>query len=325
MNRTISFIACIKILLYLNSVQAFQGITVNGFDLSGSIVPQTEILQGGPPRDVIPALTDPKFEPVNKSGWLKKDSRILGVFINGIAKAYPLEIMNWHEIVNDTFGNLHVLITYCPLCYSGMAFNPMINGRRHIFGVSGLLYNSDVLLYDRTTESLWSQIMSIAVSGNYVSQRLEPFPVENTTLQDWTLKFPDTLVLSKETQYNRNYDIDPYDEYRRSEKLMFPVKFRAHGRHPKELVLGININDKSKAYPLSELSRTNGFIKDSIDGKEIYISYNKEEKSGTIIDSNCKLLPAVTLFWFAWYTFNSETEIFEASKANQTSTPNHCK
>jgi len=306
------------------SVNEVVAETVNGFDLSNSIVPQSEIFSGGPPRDGIPALTDPKFISVAKADWLKSDSRILGVYINGIAKAYPLQIMNWHEIVNDTFGKKHALITYCPLCYSGIAFDPVIGGDRHLFGVSGLLYNSDVLLFDRKTSSLWSQIMSRAITGNYVNQKLKLIPTENTTWLDWRSKHPDTLVLSRNTGSLRDYERDPYISYRQSPETMFPVKFRAKGYHPKELVLGITVNGKSKAYPMSELSRSNGFINDNIAGKDIYIKFNKHESSGTILDTECKALPAITLFWFAWYTFHPDTEIFKASKTIQPTILENC-
>jgi uncharacterized protein DUF3179 len=305
-------------------VMEIRSETDNGFDLSKSIVPISEILSGGPPRDGIPALTDPEFVAIDKAVWVEDDARILGVYINGIAKAYPLQIMNWHEIVNDTFGNKYVLVTYCPLCFSGIAFDPIIDGDRHLFGVSGLLYNSDVLLYDRKTSSLWSQIMSRAITGNYVNQKLKPISTENTTWRDWRSKHPNTLVLSRNTGSLRSYERDPYIDYRKSLETMFPVKFRAQGYHPKELVLGITINNISKAYPISELSRTSGFINDNIAGENIHIHFNKSEISGTILDSKCKTLPATTLFWFAWYTFHPDTEIFKASKTKQPSTHEHC-
>ena len=319
--KTLVLLFLVSPFFYVNEVHAE---TDNGFDLSKSIVPRSEIFSGGPPRDGIPALTDPEFISIGKADWMNDKSRVLGIYINGIAKAYPLEIMNWHEIVNDTIGNKHILITYCPLCFSGIAFDPVFNGERHLFGVSGLLYNSDVLLYDRKTNSLWSQIMSRAVTGQYVNKKLTPIPIENTTWRDWQSKYPDTLVLSKNTGSFRNYERDPYIDYRQSSETMFPVKFRAQGYHPKELVLGITINNKSKAYPISELSRTNGFINDKIAGEHIYINFNKNEISGTILDSECNPLPATTLFWFAWYTFHPDTEIFKASKIDQALNHEHC-
>ena len=137
---------------------------LNGFDVSDSLIPTSDIHRGGPPRDGIPALTDPAFENAGAATWLAGEDRVLGVARNGVAKAYPLGIMNWHEVVNDRFADEHIVVTYCPLCYSGMAFEAGINDERHLFGVSGLLFNSDVLLYDGNSESLWSQIMGSAVS-----------------------------------------------------------------------------------------------------------------------------------------------------------------
>lgn len=118
-------------------------------------IPTDQIISGGPPKDGIPALTYPKHEASNAaSAWLKDDDLVLGITVNGEARAYPIRIMNWHEIVNDRIGSTSVVITYCPLCGSGVAFET-----HDRFGVSGLLYQSDVLLYDHKTESLWSQLM----------------------------------------------------------------------------------------------------------------------------------------------------------------------
>lgn len=134
-----------------------QSQTKNGFDLGNSSILVEDIKSGGPPKDGIPAIDHPKFLSASKAS-LSNNDRILGVHENGIAKAYPIAIMNYHEIVNDLFGNKAVVVTYCPLCGSGIAFNAKINDQTLSFGVSGLLYNSDVLLYDRETESLWSQL-----------------------------------------------------------------------------------------------------------------------------------------------------------------------
>lgn len=115
---------------------------INGFDLSDTLIPRTEIAHGGPPRDGIPALTDPRFEPATAVSGMRDDERVLGLVRNGIAKAYPLSILTWHEIVNDRFGDEPIVVTYCPLCFTGMAFEAALDGRRHHFGVSGLLYTA---------------------------------------------------------------------------------------------------------------------------------------------------------------------------------------
>ena len=144
----------------------------NGFDLSTTSVPAREILSGGPARDGIPALTHPRVVPAAESPW-KDDETVIGVSLNGESRAYPIAILDWHELVNDTLGGQPILVSYCPLCGTGMVFEREIGGRVRSFGVSGLLYQSDVLLYDRGSESLWSQIASEAISGPERGTRLE--------------------------------------------------------------------------------------------------------------------------------------------------------
>jgi len=294
--------------------------TINGFDIDNSLVPADEILSGGPPRDGIPALTDPPFESADDAGWLRNDDRVLGLEINGVAKAYPLRILNWHEIVNDSVDGRFILITYCPLCFSGMAFDPVIDGERHLFGVSGLLYNSDVLLFDRKTDSLWSQIMRRAITGEYADRELQQIPLENTTWQAWKNKYPRSLVLSMETGYQRNYKRDPYIDYRKSPATMFPTRFRAEGYHPKEPVIGITLNGKARAYPVSELSRSPAAFTDSLGGRAIIVNYDAESQAGTVLDDNCTVLPSTTLYWFAWFNFHPETEVYKADNAREPAT-----
>ena len=139
---------------------------LNGFNLTNLLIPSNEIKHGGPPRDGIPAINQPKYAKADATDFLHDDDYVLGVYQNDIAKAYPIRILNYHEIVNDLFDETAIAITYCPLCGSGVAILADIDGTRFSFGVSGLLYNSDVLLYDRETESLWSQLMGKAVSGS---------------------------------------------------------------------------------------------------------------------------------------------------------------
>lgn len=172
--------------------------SLNGFSLGNLSVSRDRVARGGPPRDGTPALSDPAFVAADATR-LDDDDRVLGLTRGDVAKAYPIDIMNWHEIVNDRVSDEPVLVTYCPLCYSGMAFDARIDGKRRMFGVSGLLYNSDVLLFDRGTESLWSQIAGKAVSGPLQGTELKPIALAHTTWADWKHRHPDTLVLSRET------------------------------------------------------------------------------------------------------------------------------
>jgi hypothetical protein len=301
-------------LLVLASAPAAAAALYHGFDITNLDIPRSQLLPGGPPRDGIPALTDPAFVTASRASFLKDDDRVLGVAYNGAAKAYPLLIMNWHEIVNDHFSGVPVAVTYCPLCYTGMAFKAEFEGRRQTFGVSGLLYNSDVVLYDRQTESLWSQLMERAISGPRRGQRLEPVPVFNTTWGDWRRRHPETVVLSTSTGYKRDYRRDPYVGYAQSADLMFPVEFRSKGHHPKQPVLGVVIDGQAKAYPHSELARAGAAVEDQLGGHRIRVEFDEASASAAAYAENGELLPAVTAYWFAWYAFNPKTEVYRAPR-----------
>jgi hypothetical protein len=287
--------------------------TMNGFDLSDLEVPLSEIHRGGPPRDGIPALTDPEFLPSGSPHGLREEDRVLGVYRNGIAKAYPLGIMNHHEVANDLFAGEPIAVTYCPLCFTGVAFRAQEpDGARLLLGVSGLLYNSDVLLYDRRTESLWSQIAARAISGPRRGERLEAIPIANTTWSAWRAEHPDSLVLSRNTHYSRNYDRDPYAAYADDEALMFPVRFRMHGKHPKTRVLGVEIDGQARAYPLTAFPETGQHrLEDELAGKPISILIDAEAQSGRVLDAQGEEITSLIAYWFAWFAFHPDTDRYQ--------------
>lgn len=281
-----------------------------GFDVSNATIPKSEIKDGGPPKDGIPSIDTPEFLKPSQS-TLSDSDKILGIDYNGEAKAYPISIMNYHEVVNDKFENAPVAVTYCPLCGSGVAFDTKVDGKTLTFGVSGLLYNSNVLLYDRETESLWSQLKYKAVSGPLVGQKLEVISTSNTTWGDWKDKHPESLILSKDTGYNRNYDQYPYSSYKESDRLYFPVNNTNDRYHPKEMLIGIKLKGKAKAYPFTELEKIEGdFIEDRFQGKSFKVYYDSSTKSAEIQNKDNEELPSVITFWFAWYAFNPDTSVF---------------
>lgn len=287
-----------------------------GFDYSKHSIPVDEIFSGGPPKDGIPALFNPKFISARKAGknFLKDQDRVLGLYLNGKAKAYPIKILNWHEIVNDQVGGRSVVVTFCPLCGTGMVFDAVIKGRRMSFGVSGLLYQSDMLLYDHKTESLWSQIKSEAVTGPMTGAKLKLLATTQTTWKKWREMHPDTRVLSLRTGYRRDYNRDPYKGYDTTAKLMFGVSNRNRSYHPKEKVVGIELGGAFKAYPFSELAKAERPLKDVIRGTEVRVDFDPESKTAVVLDKNGRELPSVVGFWFAWYAFHPDTEIFTESK-----------
>lgn len=302
--------ALVGIALLLTNQLALASTTKNGFDLTNTLVAKDKILLGGPQRDGIPAIDKPIFISGKQATFLKPDDRILGLINNKQSKAYPIAILNYHEIVNDKVGGDEIAVTYCPLCGSGIAYRSEVEGRNLIFGVSGLLYNSALLLYDRQTESLWSQILGKAISGPMKGTKLETVQLTYTTWRDWLQRYPDTLALSIRTGFQRDYSKEPYAGYEQSGKLWFPVNFRAMGYHPKERIIGIEINGKFKAYPFAELSKTSGEIKDSVNGKKLLIRFDSQNRTGSVFDEAGNELQSVTTFWFAWYAFHNDTYIY---------------
>ena len=301
-------------LCLLTLVATAQGQSRNGFDLSEASVPAKKILRGGVPRDGIPSINNPRFVNAEDAEFLRENDRILGVFRNGIAKAYPIRILNYHEIVNDFFGEESIVVSYCPLCYTGMVFSTQLAETDFTFGVSGLLYNSDVLLYDHQTESLWSQILSKAITGPLIGASLRPVAASHTTWRDWSERYPDTVVLSTNTGYRRDYRSSPYLDYSRTRRLSFPVENENDEYRNKMLVLGITVYGETKAYPFEELGK-NGLERfdDVFLDKSITVEWFESEDFARVLDDRGQELPSVIAYWFAWYAFHPDTEIFRAS------------
>lgn len=284
----------------------------NGFDLSDTLVPRENIHHGGPDRDGIPAIDRPRFIKARHASFLKHDDRVLGLALGKVVRAYPIRILNYHEIVNDTIDQRAVVVSYCPLCGSGMAFTPELNDNNNSFGVSGLLYNSDMLLYDRHTESLWSQIMGTAISGKLKGKKLTAVALTDTTWAGWLKRYPETEVLSTRTGYFRNYDRHPYGDYDANRAVYYPVSNSSGRYHPKQRVVGLSLGDQSKAYPIVELAKQKkARFTDVFAGKTLTIEYDAASRSAVIYDAQQRLLPSTTLFWFAWVAFHPQTEVYQ--------------
>ena len=279
------------------------------FDLSHANIPLNEIHSGGPPKDGIPAISNPATVARDQAGFLKKDERVIGVAIEGRARAYPISILNQHEIVNDRLGDTPIAVTYCPLCDSAAVFDRRTPLGEREFGVSGLLYNSNVLMYDRAeTESLWSQMKSEGVSGPGAGEKLTVLPMELTSWEVWQARHPNTDVLSPETGYNRNYKANPYAGYFRQPNLMFPAKPQSNAMPLKERVLGIWDETKALAIPVSVFGRQSTQLEKEINGKKIVIAFDASDQTVRIVSAD-EGLQWVNSFWFAWYAFRPQTEV----------------
>lgn len=286
----------------------------SSFDLSTCLIPRDEIRSGGPPPDGIPAITRPAVLSSQKASYLRDTDRVIGVAIGGQSRAYPLRILNWHENVNDVLGSRPIAVTYCPLCDSAAAFDRDIGGQVREFGISGLLYNSNVLFFDRQESreksSLWSQLQMRAVAGPAAKAGLTlvPLPCELTTWLDWKRRHPQTTVLSRKTGYQRNYDSNPYTHYFRTDKLMFPVSPRAKppaGLGMKERLIVLRVGRTTRAYPVRTVatrSGTTGWIEDKVGEMSVRLHYEKDADSVRVAPTDGKTIPpaAFYTFWFAW-------------------------
>ncbi len=253
------------------------------------------------PRDDIPAITDPAFgddwrgielEVVSEFGEeyttkprLSSSSRVIGVARDGRARAYPLKVLDWHEVVNDRFDG-PLLVTYCPLCRSGVTACRTVDGRVTDFGVDGRLWRSNLLLYDRQTDTLWSQIEATAIRGQLTGEDLTVVPSALTTWGAWRSEHPATQVLlpppfsdtiAGDDLVLRDYASRPYSRWDDSQEVGPGSTFDDDRLHPKAIVLGIAVDDDATAYPLSDLSDAE-VVNDTVGGEPVVVTVTPDER-----------------------------------------------
>ena len=271
-----------------------------------------DLLVGNPRKDGIPAIDSPKFVSVEETEF-KDDELIIGLDINGDVRAYPYSIMNWHEIVNDTVGGVPVSVTYCPLCETNSVFVRRVNGQETTFGVSGGLYHSCLVMYDRLTDSLWVQPWGKPVAGPSINtKQLERVPAVRTTLGAFKEQHPEVKVLSTDTGHRRNYSSYPYGTFYTDEEIYFPVRNQDKlTSHPKEIsfvIFSDEVEDifdmyggESFIFTLKEI-KEKGEINVVLDSKEIQIIYS-EDLDAPVAFFEGKEIPIMALFGFVYPAF----------------------
>jgi hypothetical protein len=314
------------------------------------IVPLDKIKGGGPPKDGIPSVDDPQFATLSGSSFMTNSDIVIGLEINGEAKAYPLSILVWHEIVNDNVGGTPVAVTYCPLCFTNQVFERILDGKEVEFGTSGKLYNSNLVMYDRLTDSYWSQALGLAITGELTGQELKIIPFDVISWGDWISLHPETLVLTTETGHSRAYGVDPYGDYYTDPRIIFPVDNKDDRMHPKEIILGFREGETYKAYKQSDVeskkivndkineatvvlfSMYHGNARafdrnvdgqvlefDFLDNKIIDLqtssvwNYDGIAISGELEGLKLNRLPFNPGFWFEWIAFHPNTEVYGKS------------
>lgn len=290
-----------------NIIKKIPGQEFN-LDPQKSKIDLSKLKQGCPVKDCIPAIDDPKFitaSEAEKLNQIEDNDVVFAVFHKGEAKAYPQRILNWHEIVNDVVSGKAIVVTFCPLCGTAIGYE---RPQDSTFGVSGKLVNSNLVMYDRKTETLWQQLGGKAIVGDLVGQKLKPFPVDTLLWKDWKKLHPDTQVLSQDTGHSRDYSFYPYGSYEQDTSVYFPAEGTSDTRlHPKEIVWGIEIDGKFKAYDDKKLSEVEK-LDDSFNGIKLSIVRNREGQVRITKEDGGVIIPDRSM-WFAWASFHPDTEL----------------
>ncbi len=233
------------------------GFSTRGWDtdFSRHLVPFEEIFSGGPPKDGIASIDKPKFTDVaGGERWLGPREPVIATEVNGDARAYPLRILTQHEIVNDTVGGTPVVVTFCPLCNSAIVFERTLDGTVLDFGTTGNLRLSDLVMYDRTTETWWQQFIGLGIVGELAGRTLVALPSSIIAFEDFVANNPDGRVLSRDTGFSRDYSRSPYVGYDDIDSRPFAFRGVVDGRiSPKERIAAVTVGGEDVALPFSVL------------------------------------------------------------------------
>lgn len=350
-NLRITFITGLLLSLTLFS-SCFDDQPDVGSAFSGEwSIPQDQVFDGGPGRDGIPAIDNPQFVSPDEATFLNDLELVVGYYDGTIAVAYPHEILDWHEIVNDEVNDNAFAVTYCPLTGTAIGWDRTINGTTTTFGVSGLLYNTNLMPFDRSSNSTWSQMLLSSVNGELIDTPAEFVPLVETSWGTWKEMFPNTRVMSRETGFTRQYGQYPYGDYiTNNDNLLFPISTDDDRLPRKERVLGVIGNGGTKAYPL-ESFQSGSVIIDNLFGEDLIVigddiknfaaayylgdlagnnfQYVNEGEvvlrddngngwnifgqaiEGPLTGQNLAPTKSYIGFWFAWGTFYPGLEIYE--------------
>lgn len=266
-------------------------------DMNEWLIPLSQVRDGGPGRDGIPSIDNPRFLNVSEApGLLRDEVRVVGLKIGDEVRVYPHYILDWHEIVNDDIGNASIAVTYCPLTGSAIGWNRLVNGNKTSFGVSGLLYNNNVIPFDRSTNSNWSQLALQCVNGDLIGEEPELIKLVETNWFIIRAMYPDAKILSTDTGFDRAYSVYPYGDYRtNNDNLIFPLT-RDDRRLPrKERVHALIADGEAKAYRFSTFSGGE-VIKDIFKGQNILLIGGQETIISFELDSRTEELEFEYIF-----------------------------
>jgi len=254
-------------------------------DFSKHSVPYNEIISGGPPKDAIPSIDDPQFVAVAEAEeWLGPQEPVILFKIGDDARAYPLQILTWHEIVNDVVGGEPVVVTFCPLCNTAIAFKRTVNGQVFDFGTTGQLRFSNLIMYDRQTETWWQQASGEAIAGELTGEQLEFLPATIIAWEQFKKEFPDGKVLSRDTGFSRSYGRNPYTGYDNinSSPFLFKGPQTPGALPPMARVITVDLGDEAVAYPYQVLQEVH-VVNNTIAEQEVVVIW--EPGTASALDS----------------------------------------
>lgn len=311
-----------KDLSEFSAIKTIEDSEIKTRDGTRFIIDPNEIRGGGPSKGGIgfdrgiPALDENNIKYVSVKDadkWIEDNELVLALIHKGKKRVYPLQILVWHEIVNDVVSGDPILITYCPLCGSGIAYYRVINGKAVKFGTSGKLYSSNLVMYDDLTDTYWQQIDGNAITGELTGYELKEISIDTVVWRDVKKYHPDSEILSQETGISRNYGRDPYGSYYEDSFLIFPVNNEDNRVHPKTVIFGIEVNGNYKAYKEDDLIKLK-IINDEVNSVKIKI---ERDEAGIVKIINLKTEEEIVkerVFWFSWYAFHPETELYDSEK-----------
>jgi hypothetical protein len=280
---------------------------VSGFRLENARVPVDRIVGGGPKRDEIRSVDQPKFTTLEEATWVLAHNPVIGVALGGEAHVYPLHLIERHQLVNDALGGVPVVVTYDPLAGATAAYERRVDGRTLELGVAGLLYNSNFLMYDRATESLFVQLTGEAVTGPLAGRRLRRIEARQETLGMWLERHPDSRVLARPDE-RIDYRYSPYTAYWITNRIPSRVDATDLRFHAKASVVGVRRSGKARAYLGPLVAEAGGVVDDLFEGRKIHVErMTDHDVFRWEIPSDVEV---VECYWFVWKAFHPDTEVW---------------
>ena len=292
---------------------------LTAFDLTRHSVPPGQIIQTNGSMAGIEAITHPELIAPSKATFLQLDDPVVGVIVDHESRAYPLKILTWHQVVDDSIAGVAIAVTYCPLTGSAIVYDRTLGHKTLMLGTSDRLYDSNLLFFDQASKSLWSQIKGEAIAGPLTGQRLNALASVVTPWGIWKVYHPDTQVLNASAADVRNFANDSTARYDRAQSVPWPVSTLDTRMAPKERVLGLSIGRAAVAFPFTSLAMAKPPIAAEVGGKPVTIVFDAASKTAGAVVAG-KHVAAYTGYWFAWATFHPNTTIWNSDASAAATT-----